>query len=81
MLILRELQQDGAMSLTVIANKLKVSMGTVGNGLRLTEEIRAYKLLDGSILIKLAFTPMRVFLFQLNPRKTFNALLKIIQPY
>jgi Lrp/AsnC family transcriptional regulator for asnA, asnC and gidA len=38
-LILRELQQDGAMSLTVIANKLKVSIGTVRNRIaRLTED-------------------------------------------
>ena len=38
-LILRELQQDGAMSLTVIAHKLKVSIGTVRNRIaRLTED-------------------------------------------
>src|SRR3954451_12448423 len=32
-LILRELQKDGAMSLTIIAKKLKVSIGTVRNRL------------------------------------------------
>jgi Lrp/AsnC family transcriptional regulator for asnA, asnC and gidA len=38
-LMLRELQHDGAMSLTVIANKLQVSIGTVRNRLaRLTED-------------------------------------------
>ena len=30
-LILRELQKDGSMSLTVIAKKLKVSIGTIRN--------------------------------------------------
>ena len=37
--ILRELQKDGAMSLTIIAKKLKVSIGTVRNRLsKLIEE-------------------------------------------
>ncbi|MEP6844787.1 MAG: Lrp/AsnC family transcriptional regulator [Panacibacter sp.] len=37
--ILREIQKDGAMSLTVIAKKLKVSIGTIRNRLaRLTED-------------------------------------------
>ena len=37
--ILRELQKDGAMSLTIIAKKLDVSIGTIRNRLaRLTEE-------------------------------------------
>jgi Lrp/AsnC family transcriptional regulator for asnA, asnC and gidA len=38
-LILRELQKDGSMSLTVIAKKLKVSIGTIRNRLaRLMED-------------------------------------------
>ena len=37
--ILRELQKDGSMSLTVIAKKLKVSIGTIRNRMaRLTED-------------------------------------------
>ena len=37
--LLRELQKDGAMSLTIIAKKLKVSIGTVRNRLaKLTED-------------------------------------------
>lgn len=37
--ILRELQKDGSMSLTVIANKLEVSIGTIRNRMaRLTED-------------------------------------------
>ncbi|HRI22462.1 MAG TPA: AsnC family transcriptional regulator, partial [Panacibacter sp.] len=38
-LILRELQKDGSMSLTVIAKKLDVSIGTIRNRMaRLTED-------------------------------------------
>lgn len=79
--ILRELQKDGAMSLTIIAKKLKVSIGTVRNRLSKLIEENTVQIIGRVDPDKVGFhTYSRIFI-SVKPAKLIQATAKKLSQF
>jgi len=79
--ILRELQKDGAMSLTIIAKKLKVSIGTVRNRLSKLIEDNTVQIIGRVDPDKVGFHAYSRIFISVKPAKLIQASAKKLSQF
>lgn len=79
--ILRELQKDGAMSLTIIAKKLKVSIGTVRNRLSKLIEDNTVQIIGRVDPGKVGFHAYSRIFISVKPAKLIQAAAKKLSQF
>ena len=79
--ILRELQKDGAMSLTIIAKKLKVSIGTIRNRLSKLIEDNTVQIIGRVDPDKVGFHAYARIFISVKPAKLIQATAKRLSQF
>lgn len=78
-LILRELQKDGSMSLTIIAKKLKVSIGTIRNRLTRLMEDNTVQIIGRIDPNKVGFHAYARIFISVKPAKNIETAARQLQ--